>query len=101
VFEFWARVEGSCAFVRVLRRGIEWSLPDEGSGVEVIPMTSVIAVSSESGKFQSTLLVEAEERNVEFRVDNALAHEARALIRLLIAVFGREPAPRVPMPAAS
>jgi hypothetical protein len=87
--------------VRVRRRGIEWSLPDDGTDIEVIPMASVIEVMSEPGRFWSTLIVRAEQRNVEFRVDNDCAMDARALIRLLIAVFGPEPAPHVSMPAAS
>ena len=97
VFEFWATIEGRCAVVTVLRRRIEWCLTDGPVAIEQIPMTSIIAVSSEAGSYQSTLSLETEERKVEFYLDRALADEAQAMIRLLIAVFGREPAPRVPM----
>jgi hypothetical protein len=87
VLNFWARVGGNPTLVRVFRTGIEWSMADHLLDTSRIPMALITAVTTESGRFLSTLVVEAEGRSVEFRVDNACAHEARQLIRFLMAVL--------------
>jgi hypothetical protein len=91
VLEFWARVEGKSALVRVFRRCIEWSWADRRLDTGRIPVAFITAVTTERGRFRSTLVVEAEARRFEFRVDNTCAREARDLIRLLLAVFGPIP----------
>jgi hypothetical protein len=91
VLKFWSRVDGHCALVRVFRSGIEWSWTDRHLDSERIPVALITAVTTESGRFRSTLVVESEARRFEFRVDNACARQARELIRLLMAVFGRVP----------
>ena len=86
VLKFWARAGGSATLVRVFRTGIEWSWTGRHIDTARIPMTLITAVSTEPGRHRSTLVVEAEGRSVEFRVDNAGAREARELICLLMAV---------------
>ena len=95
VIEFWARIKGSDAHVKVLRRHVEWSLADHG-GVTAIPMTSITAVSTAGGRRRSRLILQTDNGVVELSVDTTMAGEARAMIRLLMAVFGRVPEPFCP-----
>ena len=90
---FWARVGGSRVSVKLLRSGIEWFPADLGS---VIAMPSITAVSVQPGWFRSTLVVEADGRRVQFRLDRTLAVEARGLIRLLMTVVGSAPVTQFP-----
>lgn len=86
LFEFYAHVDGCCALVTVLYTGIEWSLAGDRLFTEMIPTTSITAVSSEPGRFMEALIVETDERTIEFRVAGGVADDARGLLHVLMAV---------------
>ena len=92
VVEFSARVDGECVLVRVMRSGLVWAVVDDPLVVvEMMPTASITDVTTEPGRFRSTLTVEADGRKVAFSLENARAREGRESIRLLMAVYGPVP----------
>lgn len=83
--EFWARVGGSGAYVRILPTQIEWSLIGRRWTVEVVPIETVRSVTVTSGLSRSTLAVNTDGGRLEFYVDPVTAQHAHARLRRLIA----------------
>jgi hypothetical protein len=84
LMQFCARVGDDSAFVRIKSSRIEWSLVGNQWVVQMVPMASLSAVSTESGPSRSNLFVTTNVGVADFRVEPETAEQARLLLTRLM-----------------
>ena len=57
LMQFSARVDGCSAYVRIQPRRLEWSLVGREWVIQMAPIASVTAITSEAGSLRSSLIV--------------------------------------------
>ena len=88
--QFSARVDGCSAYVRIQRRRLEWSLVGREWVIQMTPIVSVTAITSEPGSLKSSLIVVTNVGTVEFRIQPEIREPARALLERLVAETAAE-----------
>ena len=87
--QFSARVDGSSACVRIKPSRLEWSLVGHEWVIQMAPMASISAVTSDVGLSRSNLVVTTTLGAVEFCIEaGATVEQARALLTRLVAAVG-------------
>ena len=92
LMQFSARVGGSSACVRIKSGRLEWSLVGRQWVIQMVPLASISAVSSETGLSKSNLFVTTTLGVADFCVEPETAEQARALLTHLIADAQAQPA---------
>jgi hypothetical protein len=84
LMQFWGRVGDDSAYVRIRRSRLEWSLVGREWVIQMAPMTSITAVSAESGEGISSLGITTLIGFFEFLIEPETADEARMLLAQLV-----------------
>ena len=88
--QFSARVDGCSAYVRIQPRRLEWSLVGREWVIQMAPIASVTAITSEPGSLKSSLIVVTNVGTVEFRIQSETCELARAVLERLVAEAAAE-----------
>ena len=82
--QFSARVGSSSACVRIKPSRLEWSLVGRQWVIQMAPMASISAVSTETGLSKSNLFVTTSLGVADFCVEPQTAEQARTLLTRLV-----------------
>jgi hypothetical protein len=85
LMQFWGRVDGGRAYVRIQGSRLEWSRVGQEWIITMAPMTSITAVRTQDRSATSSLIVSTTVGIVEFKLEPDIAEQARALLVRLIA----------------
>ncbi len=91
LMQFSARVGRSSACVRIKSSRLEWSLVGRQWVIQMAPLASISAVSTETGLSRSNLFVTTTLGVADFCVDPDTAEQARTLLTQLIAAAQAQP----------
>jgi hypothetical protein len=89
--QFWGRVDGSRAYIRIQASRLEWSRVGQEWIITMAPTTSITAVVTQHRPLSSSLIVTTTVGTVEFDVESGVAEQARTLLVRLMGESAEQP----------